>query len=326
MQLGILGKGAIGSLIAAKCHAASLPCKLLTRNSDDFELSYQMADGKRGSFKPQICHPDITETFDVLLVTTKAYDVSEALTQWQKKINRDTVIVLMNNGMGPHEVIAELWPHNPVVAVITSYGAYRPIADAVVESGTGNSAGGWLNKPKNIDEDTTFNFAVRVIDFFDKVMPQFVWHPNVYIPLWQKLAINAVINPLTALHRVPNGHLATGIYQKVMIQLINELQKVMAAEGVHITTSTLTNTVNQVVAATAKNISSMYQDVLRERRTEIDMITGYLLRVGERHNISLPHHASLYRKVKKLEESFEPHPVSEDTTDAALDDSEQASI
>ena len=157
-------------------------------------------------------------------------------------------------------------------------------------------------------------------------MPQFVWHANVYIPLWQKLAINAVINPLTALHRVPNGHLATGIYQKVMMQLINELQKVMAAEGVHITTSTLTNTVNQVVAATAKNISSMYQDVLRERRTEIDMITGYLLRVGERHNISLPHHASLYKKVKKLEESFEPHPVSEDTTDAALDDSEQASI
>lgn len=326
MRLGILGKGAIGSLLAAKCHAASLPCKLLTRDGGDFELSYQMADGERGSFKPQICHPDITETFDVLLVTTKAYDVGDALTQWKNKINNNTVLVLMNNGMGPHEVAAELFPRNPIVAVITSYGAFRPTPDAVIESGTGNSAGGWLSQPSDIDEDTAFSFAIRVIDFFDKVMPQFVWHANVFVPLWQKLAINAIINPLTALHRIPNGHLATGMYQQVMMQLITELQKVMVAEGIHITASTLTNTVNQVIAGTAKNISSMYQDVLQERRTEIEMITGYLLKVGERHNIPLPHHASLYNKIKKLEENFEANSSQEDTADTVLGDSEETAI
>ncbi len=298
MRLGILGKGAIGSLLAAKCHEFDIPCTLLTRNNEIAELSYRLADGTNGSFTPRICNPDISETFDVLLVTTKAYDVGEALNQWHNKITPDTLIVLMNNGMGPHESAKEYFPQNPIVAVLTSYGAHRPEINTVVETGEGNSAGGWLTAP---NEQQEFILAMRVIELFDRLMPPFVWHVNVFIPLWQKLAINAVINPLTALYKVPNGHLATALYQKMIMHLTDELRMVMEAEGINITTSTLTNTVNSVIAGTAKNISSMYQDILQGRRTENELITGYLLKVAKRHDISLPHHQNLYNKIKLLE-------------------------
>lgn len=308
MRLGILGKGAIGSLLAAKCQVIGIPFTLLTRNSEPFDLAYQLIDGQSGYFTPRICNPDITETFDVLLVATKAFDVGGALEQWRNKIDNNTLIVLMNNGMGPHESVAEHFPHNPVVAVLTSYGAHRPNENQVIETGEGNSAGGWLLAP---NEQQEFVLAMRIIELFDRLFPPFVWHVNVHVPLWQKLAINAVINPLTALHKIPNGHLATSLYQNMIGHLIEELRQVMEAEGINITASTLNNTVNSVIAGTAKNISSMYQDVIQGRRTEIDLITGYILKVAKRHGVPMPHHQSLYNKIKLLETPSEPAVATE---------------
>ncbi|MCY7296587.1 ketopantoate reductase family protein [Alteromonas sp. a30] len=302
MHLGILGNGAIGSLLAAKCHVSGFQFTLLSRQPHINTMQYQFADGQKGSFTPEYLGPVFDTQFDILLVATKAYDVEAALEQWKNTISEDTIIVLMNNGMGPHENIADMFPGNPVVAVLTSYGAYRPEFNIVEETGTGNSAGGWLVAPEKFKEKA---ILTQLEKLFDAVMAPFTWHEDVRLPLWQKLAINAVINPLTALYKVPNGKLATPRYQSLMTHLIDELRLVMNAEGVHITSSTLSNIINSVVAGTAQNISSMHQDVLRGRKTEIDMITGYLLKVGKRHNIALPHHQRIYEKIKALESEAE---------------------
>lgn len=298
MHLGILGRGAIGSLLAAKCHISGLNFTLLSRQPHIKILNYQLADGETGFFEPKHLAPVFDTQFDVLLVATKAYDVDAALDEWKNAISDETIIVLMNNGMGPHESIQARFPNNPIVAVLTSYGAYRPELDTVVETGVGNSAGGWLIAPSS---DKALTLRKRLGEIFDNVMSPFTWHEDVYLPLWQKLAINAVINPLTALYKVPNGKLATPRYQSLMTHLIDELRLVMNAEGVRITSSTLSNIINSVIAGTAENISSMHQDVLKGRKTEIDMITGYLLKVGKRHDIALPHHQRIYDKVKALE-------------------------
>lgn len=298
MHLGILGRGAIGSLLAAKCEISGLDFTLLSRQPHIKTINYELASGETGYFEPKHLAPVFDTKFDVLLVATKAYDVDDALDEWKNAISEDTTIVLMNNGMGPHESIQNKYPNNPVVAVLTSYGAYRPELDTVVETGTGNSAGGWLIAPSNEKEKS---FREQLGRIFDSVMSPFTWHEDVYLPLWQKLAINAVINPLTALYKVPNGKLATPRYQSLMTHLIDELRLVMNAEGVRITSSTLSNIINSVVAGTAENISSMHQDVIKGRKTEIDLITGYLLKVGQRHDIPLPHHQRIYDKIKALE-------------------------
>ena len=132
---------------------------------------------------------------------------------------------------------------------------------------------------------------------FEHALPKTSWHTDILTPIWHKLAINCIINPLTAIDQVKNGELSSPKYQEVITLLINEISQVLNAEGLSITREKLITTVHQVIEATSDNYSSMHQDIFHKRPSEIDFITGYLLQRAK-HIISL--RPSTKRSFKKL--------------------------
>ncbi len=94
--------------------------------------------------------------------------------------------------------------------------------------------------------------------------------------MWRKLAVNCVINPLTALWNCPNGELRH--HTDEINAICEEVAAVIEREGYHTSADDLRYYVEQVIDSTAENISSMLQDVRAMRHTEIDYITGYLLK------------------------------------------------
>ena len=132
------------------------------------------------------------------------------------------------------------------------------------------------------------------------------WHQDITAILWSKLAINCVINPLTAIEQCKNGQLNQPQYQKIINSLCVEFKAIARACGVEFTLSQLLNQVYQVIEATANNYSSMYQDLQQNKektatKTEIDFITGYLITQAEQHQIDVPHMQQIYRQIKQLE-------------------------
>ena len=113
--------------------------------------------------------------------------------------------------------------------------------------------------------------------------------------LWQKLAINAVINPLTASHRVRNGELAGPRFRPWIVALVAEIAQIMQAEGVLPPDAGWQAFVDAVIEATAANRSSMLQDVLAGRPTERDAILGPLIEAGRRHGLEVATIDALYR-------------------------------
>jgi len=95
--------------------------------------------------------------------------------------------------------------------------------------------------------------------------------------LWEKLAVNAAINPVTALARVENGALRSGGLADLARTAAAETAAVARADGVDLPTDRARAAVDAVVRETARNRSSMHRDVARERRTEIDAINGYVV-------------------------------------------------
>ncbi len=82
----------------------------------------------------------------------------------------------------------------------------------------------------------------------------------------------------------------------------------MEREGQHTPALTMTCADlcdEQVIESTAENISSMLQDVRALRHTEIDYITGYLLRRARAHGIAVPENARLYDLIKRKESEYE---------------------
>jgi len=121
----------------------------------------------------------------------------------------------------------------------------------------------------------------------------------------RKLLANVCLNPVTALFRVRNGALREPPYAVLAEALAGEAAPVLRAEGLAITPREAVRGVMDVARITARNRSSMLQDLLAGRRTENDHLTGALLRLARRHRLAAPTHAALHRLIRVMERGLE---------------------
>ncbi|MGY6376300.1 2-dehydropantoate 2-reductase [Vibrio parahaemolyticus] len=293
MNILILGPGAVGSLWATKFQLAGHNVSLWGRTSDSKQL-LQLDDSPAINFANQ--HLPSVQNADLVVVTVKAWQVETAIEPLLPYINTDTIIMLMHNGMGTAPLLEAKLPDNPLIVATTTHGAYKPNKELVIHTGQG------------ITQVGGFNASGAQCQFLQDVMqhalPDVVWSPNINAALWTKLAINCAINPLTALHQCKNGDLAHGDFQDTLKNITKELVEVMNKEDVATQFDVLFETIMQVVRATSENYSSMRQDVFHQRPTEIDFITGYLLKAAEKHRINTPENLELYQRIKQIEQSW----------------------
>jgi 2-dehydropantoate 2-reductase len=118
--------------------------------------------------------------------------------------------------------------------------------------------------------------------------------------IYRKLLINAVINPLTAIWRIPNGGLlASGERMKLMRELYDEAVAVYDACGIVHENGTWDSIIG-VCRATSGNTSSMLADVLAARATEIRWINGSIVEMAERSGLAVPLHRWMCRMVEGM--------------------------
>ena len=293
MQITVLGCGALGQLWLTAlykqghelqgwlrvpqpyCHV-----NLLDRSGDIFNRSFIAND------------PQFLAESDLLLVTLKAWQVSDAVKALAQKLPETTPILLLHNGIGTLEELGRL--QHPILQGFTTQAAKRDgnvivhVANGVTHIGPGNfQAAGYS----------------YLADILHQALPDVAWHNNIDSASWNKLAVNCVINPLTALYNCRNGDLAAR--NEEVFDICDEIAHVMEREGYNISTENLFLHVKQVIECTADNISSMLQDVREQRHTEIDYITGYLIRRARANGTPVPLNTRLYEQVKRKEDEYE---------------------
>lgn len=119
---------------------------------------------------------------------------------------------------------------------------------------------------------------------------------------YDKLFVNAVINPITALTRQKNSIVLREALKSTVEAVIAEAVEVAALEGIMRTEKEVKDAVYSVAIKTAANTSSMLQDVERKRTTEIEAINGYIIRRAQEHKIDVPVNSVLYGLVKSATE------------------------
>ena len=145
------------------------------------------------------------------------------------------------------------------------------------------------------------------------------------VMLWKKLAVNCVINPLTAIHNVKNGEIVglqhyghdfnffmTKLLEEVSCVALQEVEllrsltssrseKTVQSIQKELSVESLQAFVHKVIKDTADNISSMLQDVKSNRVTEVQYLNGYICRLGrEKYDMECPYNASICSAVEKL--------------------------
>jgi 2-dehydropantoate 2-reductase len=293
-RLAIVGKGAIGGLIGFKCHQLGYTCQHLIKTQHQSLFKVTDITGVLHSYTPNISVITEPNQFDVLILPIKAYQVMSVLQQLAPFIQPKHIIVLLHNGMGTIEQVKKQLPNNFLIAATTSYGAFKPDANTLLETGLGQTHLGWIG---SVDERLK-----RLIEpILSALLPPSKWHQDINLALWKKLAINAVINPLTAIHNLKNGDLADTKYNNQIYNICFEISMLMSALDYSIKSTDLVENVQQVITATANNYSSMHQDLKFKRHTEIEFINGYVISKATELNIEVPHNQRLLEQIRQLE-------------------------
>ena len=233
---------------------------------------------------------------DLLLVTLKAWQVSEAVHNLQTLLAPSCPILLLHNGMGTLEELKDLT--QPILQGVTTHAAKRDGTVIVHVAGGTTHIGPATPESAGLSE---------LADILHQALPDVAWHNHIASASWQKLAVNCVINPLSVIHDCTNGDLLA--HHDEISALCAEIATVMAREGQHTSRDSLLDYVLAVINSTAANTSSMLQDIRNQRRTEIEYITGYLLRRARAQGISAPHNSRLYDLIKRKEQAYERETV-----------------
>lgn len=229
---------------------------------------------------------------DFAFVTTKAYDTANAMTALERLADRATFVTLQN-GLGNAETIAKT--ARRVIAGTTAIGVTFVGPGEVRHAGIGETVlGAWAH----VAEPD----LVRLRDLLGDAGIVAKVTSDVRTELWSKLVVNASINPLAAIASVPNGRLVRDKRLLAVLDAVcREAVAVAKAEGAAVEAEELRHRTQLVAKRTAANRGSMLQDLDRHRQTEIEAITGPIVRAAARHRIPVPLNQALYAVVRARE-------------------------
>jgi 2-dehydropantoate 2-reductase len=292
MKVGIVGGGAVGLLMAAYLHRM-YDITLYTRRQSQADLLNKnglrfMKDRKEKTFFIKAKHIEQSEmNEDVVFVAVKQYDLPKLASSANRLQNIPTIIFLQN-GMGHLPLLSQFNNRNIVLGVV-EHGALKHDDRTVEHTGEGkiNLAvwKGEIGEARCLIEQSSSHFP-------------FLFKEDWHEMLAMKLAINAIVNPLTALLRVENGQLLEVNEYRIMMQLLfSELKDVLSLPN----EQKVWENIVRVCEKTANNRSSMLKDIEQGRQTEIDAILGYLIQRGKSMNIQTPLCEFLLYGIKGME-------------------------
>lgn len=232
---------------------------------------------------------------DFVFVTTKSYDTTNAMVALRPFADR-SIFVTLQNGLGNAETIAKT--ARRVVAGTTAQGVTFVGPGEIRHAGVGETVlGAWSGVAESD--------LVRLRDLLADVGIVASVTSDIRTELWSKLVVNASINPIAALAELPNGRIVRDKHLFTVVEIVcREATEVAKAEGARVDQEELRHRTLLVAKRTASNRASMLQDLDRHHRTEIDAITGSIVRAAERHRIPVPMNAALYALVRARESAF----------------------
>ena len=150
-RINILGSGAIGGLCSAGAHKAKLTYRCFVRQGHNPLRYAEGLDGQITTLEYASNDSNPLGDNDLLIMPLKAFQLEDALRQWQGKISLNTPVVLLHNGMGGVELARDIIPDNPVLLATTSHGALKLNADTVKHTGLGSTMLGMAFEKKDRD-------------------------------------------------------------------------------------------------------------------------------------------------------------------------------
>ena len=300
MRIAVIGAGAIGCLFGGRLHLAGQSI-LLIHHKKTVAASIAKNGVRIREPSGKVVRANIetrtrlsgNDKPDLILVTVKAYDTETVALLLKQTGVRNVPVLSLQNGLGNVEALGLHLGMDSIIGGTTSEGALANGPGRVIHTGSGTT---WLGEMKGglSNRSQAVRRAFRAAGF------KTVITNNIKGVLWAKAIVNSAINPITAIERVRNGDLSNPELHEIALRVIDEGTAVALANGVRVEPSTRA-LFARILASTARNKSSMLQDIEGGRKTEIRQLNGSISILGRLGRVSTPFNELLMGLVLFLE-------------------------
>ncbi|MCW5863016.1 MAG: 2-dehydropantoate 2-reductase [Anaerolineae bacterium] len=309
MRIVIIGIGALGCLLGARLEPVAdvvllghWPAQLAALRRDGLRLEHP--DGSHSRHRLAVADdPAAISRADVALVAVKSRQTPDAAGAAERLLGSDGLALTLQNGLNNRAALRAVLGEARVALGVTAQGATTLAPGVVRHAGHGPTYFGRDAALGPSQRDclaalaalfARAGFETQLVDDADGLV-------------WGKLVVNAAINPLTALLRVPNGFLLEHAeLVAVMRRTAAEVAAVAERQGIALPAGDPGERAIAVARGTAANRSSMLQDVERGALTEIDAICGAVVRAGRAAGVATPLNSRLADLVAQVESGNPP--------------------
>lgn len=333
MKFTVIGAGSIGCYIGGKLAGAGFPVTLIGRESLKQSLCKNGLTITETGRKPLTIPADSLDVqtsiqnlkdTDVLLVTVKSKDTIEAAGQIRSALSdaptTRPLIVSFQNGVRNADEIRAIIKDRVALAGMVPYNVLRK-SDSHFHCGTS----GHLMIQKPNEDSAVFD---QLIADFQRAGLAIESSDNLQSVLWGKLVIN-LNNAMNALAGIPlREQLADRNYRKITAAVMKEALAVLKKAGINpgragkmipklapfilgLPDFLFFKVASSMVKIDPEARSSMWEDLSRGRKTEIEYLNGEIVRLAEEHGTGAPLSAMIVELIREAEKNpDEWQPVS----------------
>lgn len=290
----ICGIGAIGSIYAEKIQKYSTLKVLVDKKRlEKYTKNPVIFNGRELNFD-YILPDEKNFKADLIIIATKYDGLNDAVRNIENFVKEDTIILSLLNGVTSEKIISAKYGQDKVL-----YSYF--IGHSAVRTG------------RNITHDdvNTIVFGSEKPDYkveavkkyFDAAKINYIIPDDIIRSLWLKYMLNVSCNQITAVLNFTFGDLYNNKNcMELAINVMKEVQKIAKAEGVNNTETMVDEAVKHVKTMTPEGKTSMLQDVLAGRKTEVEMFAGTIIDYGKKHGIATPYNKILKEMIDAIYE------------------------
>jgi 2-dehydropantoate 2-reductase len=306
MRIDIIGAGALGLLYAGKLAAAGMEIRLWVRRVESADILRQkgIIIEEQSGEPVTITYPQFEvhlmedwsltdQTGNWVFLMTKQDGIRAAAEHLAKGSAHNLKIMSIQNGIGHTDILTKYLPDACIYRAVTTEGARRSGETVVIHAGKGLTELGSAICGGSVQPFSSDGREKLLADKLTQAGLETRLSESIDQSIYRKLLVNAVINPLTAIWRVPNGELLSSPERMGLLrQLYDESIRIYDACGIAWQTEWWEELL-LVCRSTALNRSSMLADVLAGRRTEIEAINGQFIRLAQEAAMDAPLHRTV---------------------------------
>lgn len=304
MKIAVIGAGAMGSIYGGILSLKNEVWLIDTNKALAEEIEkngLRLLEGEKENryFPRAAVSSETIGTVDLVILFVKALFSKAALKANESLIGPDTYVMTLQNGSGHEDILAEFVPRERMIIGTTEDNGAVLGCGYVRRGGVGNTNVGMLAEDKE-------GFLLRLKDSFEACGFHVRICENIQQLIWDKLFTNVSLSAVTGLLQSEIGYICQNPHAwNMACALLHEAVQVAHALGLKADEEALAEKIREVSAGSPHGVTSICADLRSGRRTEVDTISGSVVRAAKKAGVPVPLHEFVVDMIHGMEEKRE---------------------